>query len=87
MTLELTEDERREVRPGQPQPWPAYRPQKPRRNTCCCRPKCTSALMTLLYDDRDFDPAMGYALADEVMKEDWDDPKMAEYDRYEEHKR
>ena len=30
---------------------------------------------------------MGYALTDEVMKEDWDDPKMAEYDRYEEHKR
>lgn len=43
-------------------------------------------LRNLLYDDSDLDPRRGYALADEVMKEDWDDSKMAEYDRYEEHR-
>jgi len=41
----------------------------------------------LLYDDRDCDPGIGYSLADEVMKEDWEDPMMAEYDRYEEYTR
>jgi hypothetical protein len=40
----------------------------------------------LLYDDRDFDPRRAYPLLDEVMKEEWDDPKMADYDRYEERK-
>ncbi len=43
-------------------------------------------LKSLLYDDSDFNAAIGYPLADEVMKDDWDDPKMAEYNRYEEHK-
>jgi hypothetical protein len=28
-----------------------------------------------------------YPAIDEAWKEDWDDPKMAEYDNYEEHKR
>lgn len=32
-------------------------------------------------------PQTAYPLADEVFREDWDDPKMAEYDRYDEHKR
>ena len=40
-----------------------------------------------LYDDCKYDPAIGYPLTDEVMKEDWDDPKMAQYDRYEEFRR
>ena len=31
----------------------------------------------------DFDPRDAYPAADEVMKEDWSDPKMAEYDDYE----
>ncbi len=31
----------------------------------------------------DFDPSVTYAAADNVMAEDWDDPKMAEYDHYE----
>lgn len=37
--------------------------------------------------DQDIDPRDAYPLVDEVFAEDWDDPKMAEYDRYEEHKR
>lgn len=43
-------------------------------------------LQHLLYEDRDDAPELGYPLADEVFGEDWNDPKMAEYDRYEEHK-
>ena len=40
-----------------------------------------------LSDDQEIDPRDAYPLVDEVFAEDWDDPKMAEYDRYEEHKR
>lgn len=35
----------------------------------------------------DFDPREAYPAADEVMKEDWSDPKMAEYDDYESRRR
>lgn len=35
----------------------------------------------------DIDPSAAYPLSDEVMKEDWDDPKMAEYDDYESRRR
>jgi hypothetical protein len=31
----------------------------------------------------EFDPHETYPAVDEVMREDWDDPKMAEYDDYE----
>lgn len=31
----------------------------------------------------DFDPREAYSALDEVMQEDWNDPKMAEYDDYE----
>jgi hypothetical protein len=36
---------------------------------------------------RDFDPRDAYAALDEVMQEDWSDPRMAEYDNYEAHRR
>ncbi len=35
----------------------------------------------------DFDPREAYPAIDQVMKEDWDDPKMAEYDNYESRKK
>lgn len=35
----------------------------------------------------DIDPREAYPALDEAMKEDWDDPKMAEYDHYESHRR
>lgn len=35
----------------------------------------------------DFDPREAYPALDEVMREDWDDPKMAEYDDYESRKK
>lgn len=33
------------------------------------------------------DPSEAYPAIDEAWKEGWDDPKMAEYDQYEKHKR
>jgi len=86
MSLELTEEERREVRQADRNPVRLTDPET-RQEYVLLPADVYDRLKSLLYDDRDFDPAMGYALADEVMKEDWDDPKMAEYDRYEEHKR
>ena len=35
----------------------------------------------------EFSPAEAYPAVDRTFAEGWDDPKMAEYDRYEEHKR
>jgi hypothetical protein len=35
----------------------------------------------------DDDPSPAYALADEAFAEGWDDPKMADYDRYDEVKK
>jgi hypothetical protein len=35
----------------------------------------------------DFDPREAYPALDEVMREDWSDPRMAEYDDYESHKK
>lgn len=35
----------------------------------------------------DFDPREAYHALDEVMHEDWSDPKMAGYDDYEAHKK
>jgi hypothetical protein len=35
----------------------------------------------------DFDPREAYPAIDEVMREDWNDPKMAEYDNYESRKK
>ena len=35
----------------------------------------------------DFDPRDAYPAVDEVLSEDWDDPKMAEYDYYESRKK
>ncbi|HVW02136.1 MAG TPA: hypothetical protein VHB77_17425 [Planctomycetaceae bacterium] len=35
----------------------------------------------------DFDPQEVYPALDEVMREDWSDPRMAEYDDYESHKK
>ena len=57
----------------------------------------TNAVYILLREDlygkvqalvtEDFDPREAYPAVDAVFREDWEDPKMAEYDRYEEHKR
>ena len=35
----------------------------------------------------DLDPRDTYPTLDEVFGQDWNDPKMAEYDRYEEHRK
>ncbi|MGH7137636.1 MAG: hypothetical protein ACREHD_17960 [Pirellulales bacterium] len=35
----------------------------------------------------DFDPREAYSALDDVMREDWDEPRMAEYDDYEAHQK
>jgi len=35
----------------------------------------------------DFDPVQAYPAIDEAWKEGWEDPKMADYDHYEEYKK
>ncbi len=37
--------------------------------------------------DADFQPSEAYPLLDRAFADDWNDPKMADYDRYEELKR
>jgi hypothetical protein len=82
----LTEEERREVQLANGKPVRLTDPET-KEEFVLLRAKVYDRLKSLLYDDADFDVATGYPLADEVMREDWDDPKMAEYDRYEEFKR
>jgi hypothetical protein len=86
MPLQLTEEEQREVRQAKREPVRLTDPET-QQEYVLLRAEVYERMKSLLYDDSDFEPDRGYPLADEVMKEDWDDPKMAEYDRYEEHKR
>ncbi len=86
MSLQLTEEEKRELRQATGKPVRLTDPET-KQEYVLLRAEIYDRLKSLLYDDSDFDPAMGYPLADEIMKEDWDNPKMAEYDRYEEHER
>ena len=85
MHLHLTDGERREMRQANGPPIRLIDPET-KQQYVLLRAEVYDRLKGLLNDDSDFDPATGYRLADEVMKEDWDDPKMAEYDRYEEFK-
>ena len=86
MSLQLTEEEKRQVRLANGKPVRLTDPENSQEYVLL-RAEVYDRLKALLYDDGDVDVAAGYPLADEVMKEDWDDPKMAEYDRYEEFKR
>ncbi len=86
MSLQLTEEERRQVRLATREPVRLTDPET-QQEYVLLRAEVYERLKALLYDDGDFEPSLGYRLADEVMKEGWDDPKMAEYDHYEEHKR
>jgi hypothetical protein len=85
MHLQLTEEDWRAVRRALSEPIRLTDPET-QEVYLLVRAGIFDRLRALVYDDGDFEPTMGYALADEVMKEDWDDPKMAEYDRYEEYK-
>jgi hypothetical protein len=85
MQLHLTEEERRAVGQANREPVRLTDPET-KQEYVLLRVEVYDRLKSLLYDDSDFNAAIGYPLADEVMKDDWDDPKMAEYDRYEEHK-
>ena len=86
MSLQLTEEEKRQVRLANGKPVRLTDPES-QQEYVLLPAEVYDRLKALLYDDGNVDVAAGYPLADEVMKDDWDDPKMAEYDRYEEFKR
>jgi hypothetical protein len=86
VSLQLTEEEKRQVRLANGKPVRLTDAEN-HQEYVLLRAEVYDRLKALIYDDGDVDVAAGYPLADEVMKEDWDDPKMAEYDRYEEFKR
>jgi hypothetical protein len=77
---QLTEEQRRELGAARDQPLRLIDPDT-NQEYVLVRADIYDHLKALLYDDSEFDPARGYAAADEIMKEDWDDPKMADYDR------
>jgi len=83
VSLQLTEEEKRELRQTNGKPVRLTDPET-KQEYVLIRAEAYDRLKALLYDDSDPDVAAGYPLADEVMKEDWDDPKMVEYDRYDE---
>jgi len=86
VSLQLTEEEKRQVRLANGKPVRLTDPES-QQEYVLLPAEVYDRLKALLYDDGNVDVAAGYPLADEVMKDDWDDPKMAEYDRYEEFKR
>lgn len=79
MPLQLTDEERQEVQRAKGEPVRLTDPET-KQEYVLLRAQVYEKLKGLLYDDGAIDVARGYALADEVMKEDWDDAKMAEYD-------
>jgi hypothetical protein len=50
-------------------------------------PEETYGEIRSLLEPDELDPRVTYPAVDAVFREDWDNPQMAEYDRYEEHKR
>ncbi len=77
--IELTEEQRHQLGVSTP-----LRLRDPRTNEIyvLVREDVYGKLRALL--DEEFDPAEAYPAIDAAFREGWDDPKMAEYDRYEE---
>lgn len=83
MKLHLTEEQRREAQRPQDKPVRLTDPET-NQEYVLLPAEAYERVKTFLYDDGDPDPRREYPLVDEVMKADWDDPRMAEYDNYEE---
>jgi hypothetical protein len=83
MTIELTEQQRQAIAAAGEAP-PAVVDPVTKTAYILVRAEVYERLKALL--EADPDPRETYPAVDEVFREDWDDPRMAEYDRYEEHK-
>jgi hypothetical protein len=84
MAIELTEQQRQAVAAAGDAP-PVVVDPATQTAYVLVRAEVYERVKALLAADPD--PGETYPAVDEVFREDWDDPKMAEYDRYEEHKR
>ena len=85
MILPLTEEQSRQAQ--QPAAGPVrLRDPGTNQEYVLLRAEVYERLKALLADEG-MDPSQAYPAADEVLREDWDDPRMADYDRYEEHRR
>lgn len=85
MTVELTEEQRQLLRMAAGEPL-RLRDPATREEYVLLRAPVYERMKNLLYEDADADPSRAYPLIDEAFRAGWDDPRMAEYDRYEEHK-
>jgi hypothetical protein len=75
--MELTNQQMKSLDEGQPIPVVLE------GRDCVIVPREVFDRVSLLLD---FDPSQAYPAIDEAWREGWDDPKMADYDRYEEHR-
>jgi hypothetical protein len=79
MTIELTDQQRQAVAAAGDAP-PSVVDPVTKAAYVLVRAEVYERVKALLAAD--FDPREAYAAVDEAFREDWDDPKMAEYDRY-----
>jgi hypothetical protein len=79
MTIELTDQQRQAVAAAGDAP-PSVVDPVTNSVHVLVRAEVYERLMALLAAD--FDAREAYPAVDEAFREDWDDPKMAEYDRY-----
>ena len=79
--MQLTEQEREAVQRGE-----AVHATDAETNmeVVLLRPDMYERVRALLSD---FDPSQAYPAIDEAWREGWDDPKMADYDRYEDYRK
>jgi len=86
MTLDLTEEQRRELYQTAGYPLRLRDPET-REGYVLLPERVYERLRNLLDDDSEASLKETHPLVDEAFREGWDDPKMAEYDRYEEQRK
>lgn len=79
--MQLTDEQKQDIREGRP-----VRITEPDLELVVVRADLYERLKSLMGNQEDVDPGETYPLVDEVMREDWDRPEMAEYDNYEAHR-
>lgn len=83
MAFDLTEEQRQELHKAAGGPLHLTDPDT-REGYVLLPERVYERLRTLLDEDSESSPTDAYPLVDETFREGWDDPKMAEYDHYEE---
>lgn len=81
--MQLTDEQKQAVKNGEP---PRFHDPDTNTDYVLVRADVYDRLRALLSTDGELDPESTYPLVDETFRDDWDDPRMAEYDDYESHK-